>query len=92
MYPNKVVAQGFQSTLLKLKDGSVKMGFVTSEADGVVEVRDIAGQVSKVKRADVGEETHLPNSMMPPGLAAGLSVEEFTSLIEYLVSLRATGG
>lgn len=90
--PNKVVAQGFQSTLLKLKDGSVKMGFVTGEADGVVEVRDIAGQVSKIKRADVGEETHLPNSMMPPGLAAGLTVEEFTSLIEYLVSLRATGG
>lgn len=92
MDPNKVVAQGFQSTLLKLKDGGVKMGFVTSEADGVVEVRDIAGQVSKIKRADVAEETHLPNSMMPPGLAAGLSVEEFTSLIEYLASLRATGG
>lgn len=90
--PNKVVAQGFQTSLLKLKDGTVKMGFVTSEADGVVELRDIAGQVSKVKRADVAEESHLPNSMMPPGLAAGLTVEEFTSLIEYLVSLKSTGG
>jgi hypothetical protein len=29
---------------------------------------------------------------MPPGLAAGLTVEEFTSLVEYLVSLKATGG
>jgi putative heme-binding domain-containing protein len=68
------------------------MGFVTSEADGTVELRDIAGQVSKVKRADVAEESHLPNSMMPPGLAAGLTVEEFTSLVEYLVSLKSTGG
>jgi putative heme-binding domain-containing protein len=90
--PNKVVAQGFQTSMLKLKDGSMKMGFVTGEADGVVEVRDIAGQVSKVKRADVSEETHLPNSMMPPGLAGGLTVEDFTSLIEYLVSLKSTGG
>jgi putative heme-binding domain-containing protein len=90
--PNKVVAQGFQTSLLKLKDGTVKMGFVTSEADGTVELRDIAGQVSKVKRADVAEESHLPNSMMPPGLAAGLTVEEFTSLVEYLVSLKSTGG
>jgi putative heme-binding domain-containing protein len=90
--PNKVVAQGFQTSLLKLKDGTVKMGFVTSEADGVIELRDIAGQASKLKRADVTEETHLPNSMMPPGLAAGLTVEDFTSLIEYLVSLKATGG
>jgi hypothetical protein len=30
--------------------------------------------------------------MMPPGLAAGLTLEEFTSLIEYLVALKATGG
>lgn len=90
--PNKVVAQGFQTSILKLKDGTVKMGFVTSEEDGVVEVRDIAGQVNKVKRADVSEESHLPNSMMPPGLAAGLTVGDFTSLIEYLVSLKAKGG
>ncbi len=90
--PNKVVAQGFQTSLIKLKDGSAKIGFVTSEADGVIELRDIAGQVSQIKRADVAEETHLPNSMMPPGLAAGLTLEDFTSLIEYLVSLKATGG
>ena len=92
MDPNKVVAQGFQTSLIKLKDGNVKMGFVTGEADGVVEVRDIAGQVSRIKREEVAEETHLPNSMMPPGLAAGLTVEDFTSLIEYLVSLKSTGG
>jgi len=90
--PNKVVAQGFQTSLLKLKDGSAKIGFVTGEADGVIELRDIAGQVSQIKRAEVAEEMHLPNSMMPPGLAAGLTLEEFTSLIEYLVSLKATGG
>ena len=90
--PNKVVAQGFQTKLLKLKDGSSKLGFVTGEKDGMVELRDIAGQVSRVRREDVSQETELPNSMMPPGLATGLSADEFTSLIEYLASLRATGG
>ncbi len=90
--PNKVVAQGFQTSMIKLKDGTAKMGFVTGEADGVIELRDITGQASKLKRADVAEETRLPHSMMPPGLAAGLTLEEFTSLIEYLVALKATGG
>ena len=90
--PSKVVAQGFQTSMLKLKDGTIKTGFVTAEVDGVVEVRDISGQVAKIKRADITEETHLPTSMMPPGLAAGLSVEDFTSLIDYLSSLKATGG
>ncbi len=90
--PSKVVAQGFQTITFKLKNGDAKMGFVTGEADGVVEMRDISGQTYKIKRADVVEETHLPNSMMPPGLAAGLSVEDFTSLIDYLSSLKAKGG
>ena len=90
--PNKVVAQGFQTSMLSMKDGTAKMGFVTGEADGVVEIRDISGAVSKVKREEVKEETHMPQSMMPPGLAAGLTVDEFTSLVEYLMSLKATGG
>ena len=90
--PNKVVAQGFQTSMFKMKDGLAHMGFVTGEADGVVELRNIAGQVTKLKRVDVAEETHMPQSMMPPGLAAGLSVQDFTSLIEYLSTLKATGG
>ncbi len=90
--PNKVVAQGFRTAVFQMKDGSAKMGFVTSEADGVVSLRDIAGQASKLNRADVKEETELPNSMMPPGLAGPLTLEEFTSLIEYLVSLKSVGG
>ena len=90
--PNKVVAQGFQTVVFQMKDDSEQMGFVTGEADGVVTLRNIAGQVSKIKRADVRNERHLPQSMMPAGLAAGLTVEEFTSLIEYLVTLKAIGG
>jgi putative heme-binding domain-containing protein len=90
--PNKVVAQGFQTKMLQLKDGNSKLGFVTGEEDGRIEMRDIAGQVSHVRREDVTNETEMPNSMMPPGLATGLTADEFTSLIDYLVSLRATGG
>ncbi len=90
--PNKVVAQGFQTVVFQMKDDSEQMGFVTGEADGVVTLRNIAGQVSKIKRSDVRNERHLPQSMMPAGLAAGLTVEELTSLIEYLGTLKAIGG
>jgi putative heme-binding domain-containing protein len=90
--PNAVVAQGFQTSIFAMADGRAVMGFVTSEEDGVVEVRDIAGQVSIIKRADVKEEKHLPQSMMPSGLANTLTIHEFTDLIEYLVSLKNIGG
>ncbi|MFD0893419.1 c-type cytochrome [Luteolibacter ambystomatis] len=90
--PSKVVAQGFQTTMFQMKDGTAKVGFVTAEADGVIEMRDIAGQIAKIKRDDVKDEQHMKDSMMPPGLAAGLTMEEFTALIEYLASLKAVGG
>ncbi len=90
--PNKVVAQGFQTFLLAMKDGSQQMGFITSEVDGNIELRNIAGQVFKLKRADVEKESHLPQSMMPPGLAGPLTVHEFNSLVDYLVSLNEKGG
>jgi putative membrane-bound dehydrogenase-like protein len=90
--PSKVVAQGFQTFVLTMKDGSTQTGFITSEIEGVIELRNILGQVTKLKRADVDKETHVAQSMMPPGLAGTLTVAEFTSLVEYLVSLKAKGG
>jgi len=90
--PDKVIAQGFRSAVFQMKDGTAKMGFVTGEADGVVTLRDIAGQATQIRRADVKSQQELPNSMMPPGLGANLTLEEFTSLIDYLVSLKAVGG
>lgn len=90
--PDAVVAQGFQTAMFQLKDGSAKLGFVTKEEDGMIEVRDIAGQVSSIKRDDVKEEQHLPQSMMPAGLGNSLTIGDFTSLIEYLVSLKSVGG
>ena len=58
----------------------------SDQIGGVQSVVDI------INRADVKEEKHLPQSMMPAGLAAGLTVEEFTSLIEYLGTLKSIGG
>jgi len=90
--PDAIIAQGFRSAVFQMNDGSAKMGFVTGEADGVVELRDITGQLTRIDRADVKEQQELPNSMMPAGLGDSLTIDEFTSLIEYMVSLRETGG
>jgi putative heme-binding domain-containing protein len=90
--PGAVVAQGFQTVSLKLKDGKALMGFVTKEEDGLIELRDIAGQVTQVKRAEVTDEQRLSQSMMPAGLAGSLTLEEFVSLIDYLSALKSVGG
>jgi putative heme-binding domain-containing protein len=86
--PNDTISQGFQTAQVKMKDGTVHMGFVTaSDADKLV-LRDMAGLVSEVKAADVVEEEHLPTSMMPPGLANALSLEEFAHLVAFLAEKK----
>jgi putative heme-binding domain-containing protein len=90
--PNAVVAQGFQTVLFTMKDGTTAMGFVTNEEDGVIQLRDIGGNVSELKREDVDAENHLPQSMMPAGLGDSLGSEDFVDLIEYLNSLSEIGG
>jgi hypothetical protein len=71
-----------------MKDETAHMGFVTGEVDGQIELRNIAGQVNVLERAKVKKEEELPQSMMPPGLGGNLTIDEFTSLIDYLGSLK----
>ena len=86
--PNAVVAQGFQTELITMKDKSVHMGFVTREEDGIVDVRNIAGVVTQLKEGNIQKRDHQPQSMMPAGLVSTLTVDEFNDLIAYLNSMK----
>ncbi|MEO1862062.1 MAG: hypothetical protein ABGY13_03185, partial [Verrucomicrobiia bacterium] len=86
--PSAVVSQGFQTQWFELKNGTTLEGFVTGEKDGVVDLRNIAGIVQRVIRSDVAKSGTRTTSMMPEGLAAGLTVKEMASLIDYLESLK----
>ncbi|MDF1824297.1 MAG: c-type cytochrome [Verrucomicrobiales bacterium] len=86
--PNDTISQGFQTAQVKMKDGSVHLGFVTESDVDKMTLRDMAGQVTTLKTADVEHEEHLPTSMMPPGLANALSLEEFADLVTFLASKK----
>lgn len=87
--PGKVVAQGFQTTQITMKDGAVYQGFITSRVGDEIEVRNIAGLVTKISAKNVKTEKILKVSMMPPGLAATLTVSEFADLIAYMQSMKS---
>ena len=89
--PNKTMAQGFVTNQFTLKDGTVKMGFVTREAADVVYIRDIAGVQQNVKVSEVAKREHLPISLMPAGLMSGFSVRDLAGLLDYLESLSVSG-
>lgn len=84
--PNKTIAQGFATVVLTKKDGTAAVGFVTEESAEKVKLRDIAGNETEIKTADIAKRDKLPTSMMPPGLAAKISVKDLASLLDYLQS------
>ena len=89
LLPNKTIAQGFVTNQFTLKDGSVQLGFVTQEAADRIVIRDIAAQEHTVDPKLIAKREKSDRSLMPEGLAAGLSVADFASLIAYMEALAA---
>ena len=86
--PNASISQGFASVLITAKGNKSYMGFVTAETADKITMRDIGGNVSTVKTADIISRKEMETSMMPPGLANALSYQEFASLITFLAEQK----
>ena len=82
--PNASISQGFATTIVVKKDGGGVTGFVSKESAEEIEVRDITGNVTRVKTADIASRTVMETSVMPPGLANALSLQDFASLVAFL--------
>ena len=85
--PNKTVSQGFMTNVITTKSGDSQMGFVIAESADEVTIRNITGQEFTYATKDIKTRDKPPISMMPPGLASGMSVKEFASLLDYLEEL-----
>jgi len=82
--PNASISQGFATVMITAKGNRTYVGFVTEESADQLVLRDIAGQVTRIKASEVVKREEMENSMMPAGLANALSYEEFASLITFL--------
>ena len=87
LLPNKTIAQGFVTNIFTMKDGSVQMGFVTQEAADKVVIRNIAAQEITLDPKLITNRDKNDKSLMPEGLAAGLTVADLASMLDYLEAL-----
>ena len=71
-----------------MMNGDVVQGVVKERSEKVVRMLDTAGKSIELSTADIDQEKVSELSIMPSGLANGLSSTEFTDLIAYLESLR----
>jgi putative heme-binding domain-containing protein len=86
--PNASIAQGFATVSVETKEKNMYLGFVTAESAEEIELRDITGKATKIKPSEIAKRSVVETSMMPPGLANALSIDEFASLVAYLSSMK----
>jgi putative heme-binding domain-containing protein len=91
--PSAKVAQGFATTRVVIRGDNGRrtteaIGFITREASDEIELRDLTGKVTKVRKAQIAQRESQSGSMMPDGLVDALSLEDFRALLSYLTSLK----
>jgi putative heme-binding domain-containing protein len=86
--PSAEILQGYHATVLETRAGRVFNGIVKSESARAITLLDAEGKSITIPRGDLVSRTLSKVSLMPEGLADGLTPAEFTDLISYLAALR----
>jgi putative heme-binding domain-containing protein len=85
VYPSLEIREGFGSYDLRLKDGSVAHGILDRREGGEILLRDLAGNLTKIKEDKVDALIASPTSVMPEGLLAGMSDQDLRDFFAYLM-------
>ncbi len=84
-FPDRTIAQGFESERVRIRDGLEVVGLVVSEANAKVTVLLGDGVRKAFHRGEVLDRAPRPGSIMPPGKS--LTLEELRDLLAYLGTL-----
>jgi putative membrane-bound dehydrogenase-like protein len=86
--PSAGISQTYQAVDMKLSDDRELSGFITSETDAEIILRQPGAVETTLSTKDIVSRETSSVSLMPAGLQALLTVDELVDLVEYLTSLR----
>jgi putative heme-binding domain-containing protein len=90
LFPSARVSSGYEPVVVAVSDGRVLTGILKSETPDALEIEDADAKHIRIPKADIDERKRSDVSLMPSGLAEGLSVSDFADLIAYLETLKET--
>ncbi len=88
LLPSASIAVGYTTTIVTTQSGEEHSGILQQLNDAGLDLMGADGKVVHLAKPDIREQKPSTLSLMPEGLQAGLSLQEFNDLIEYLVALR----
>jgi putative heme-binding domain-containing protein len=84
LHPSQVIAPGFKTTTLTLRDDTELNGFMLQQSSDQIVLRDESLTEHRVQRRDVAQSRESTESAMPEGLLAPLTAQEAADLVEFL--------
>ena len=85
--PNKAIAKGFETAVIRDLDGQIHTGIVKREDDAQVELMTAEGKLVSIRKEDI-EGRKEGKSSMPEELTKRLSKFELRDLVEFLANCR----
>ncbi len=89
--PSRQIVDGYRATLVATSDGRLITGLVKNETNERLTLVNGETHEHVVLKPEIENRKFLDVSIMPEGLATGLSREQFADLIAYLETLRSAG-
>ena len=86
--PSAPVAVGYGTTIISTKDDEEFQGVIKQATESWIELMGGDGKPVRVSIEDISGQRESALSLMPEGLEAALTPQEFTDLIAYLESLH----
>ncbi len=86
--PSATIAIGYDATIVQTRAGATVYGVLKQAGAETTELIGLDGQTVRIPTAEITSRQGSPISLMPQGLHTTLKLQEFTDLIEYLVSLK----
>lgn len=88
LYPSARISSGYEPVVVATADGRVITGIIKSDTPEALELEDAEAKRVRIPREEIEERKRSDVSLMPTGLAEGLSPQDFADLIAYLETLK----
>ena len=86
--PSASIAVGYSTTTVQTRSGEVLQGIVKESTDRELVLVQSDGKPARRATADIVRQKTSDTSLMPEGLQNGLTLQEFTDVVEYLADLK----
>ena len=86
--PSATIAVGYTTTIVETKAGVEYQGIIKQANATGIQLMGADGKLVSLATGDIRQQRGSSVSLMPEGLQSGLTLKEFTDLVDYLVTLR----